>query len=51
MGSFVRNVYVLTLCPVVIRPYLCTSDSLSLRVVKSANNNDNNDNNNDIDDN
>ena len=29
IGSFVRNSYVSTLCPVVICPYLCTSDSIS----------------------
>ena len=27
IGSFVRNSYVSTLCPVVICPYWCTSDS------------------------
>ena len=28
MGSFVRNSYVSTLCPVVLCPYLCASEML-----------------------
>ena len=33
IGSFARNSYVSTLCPVVICPYLCTSESRVLNLV------------------
>ena len=36
IGSFVRNSYVSTLCPVVICPYLCTSDVLARARAQAA---------------
>ena len=35
IGSFVRNSYVSTLCPVVICPYLCTSEAWTPRAAAS----------------